>query len=307
MKLESLGSENRSLSKYVYWLIVVGATLYIGTIFLQKYTPKVTQMIMNLVLPSVVSTTILIAFGILVIKVKSKRKYLVVGFIIAFGISIYFVRTLVASVSVTPMTPGLGLAIIYLMIGTIASFVIGINTISSQIKPPIDTVTVESEDVAVIKLSLKWKIVVALCFMAFTFFMTITQNQAFVQAPIFGLSDFLYGEALVSGIVGGILETALFFAVIQPVTHSIVFKTTGNVFFATVGGVIGATLIFFLFHTTVYQYNQEALMSVAVFGLFNSLIVLMLRDNVVTSTWHFTNNFCVVFFQILKFAILTVV
>lgn len=305
-ELSSLGDEKRSRMKFLYFGIVVAITIYAFNIFINKFSLLASEqlsIIISNLTPIIITIIGMGVVGFFLTKSGLKNKILVLLFLVLLGVNIFFLRSLITIFNAQVLPSGIGLSLIYTAMGIISSIVIGINTLSPKIREPIDTVLVEGKKEAVWQPSGKIKIGIIIGIIAVTGIYISSTGQAFVKAPVFGLSESLYSEAIVSAVVGGILETAFFFAVIQPVIHSLVFKMTQNTLFAVVGGVIGVTVLFFLFHTTVYAYNQAALTSVGIFGLLNSIATVVFRDNGLNAIWHGSNNYFVVFFRMTVFSV----
>ena len=291
--------------KFLFFFIVLATTFYVATIFINKSSAlnaEQMNLIIRTILPVLISTISLGAVGYLLTKGK-RNKFLVIAFLVALGASIFFIRSLITVFSETILPQGIGLSLVYMAIGAVSSIVIGINTFSPKIKPPIDTVTIEPIEESAIKFSQRTRFIIGIGFFILTAVLVSATKQAFVKAPIFGLFDALYSEAFISGVVGGILETAFFFSVIQPVIHSFVYERFGNAFLALIVGIVGVTALFLLFHTTVYKYDTKALNTVLIFGFANALNVFIFRDNTINMGWHFSNNFFTVLFRLTVFGV----
>jgi len=115
------------------------------------------------------------------------------------------------------------------------------------------------------------------------------------------------GNAVVSALCGGFIETIVFFGFIFPTIHGITYKMTNSFYLALVIATIATTAIFTGFHNWVYKYNESTLLSVAVFGLVNCALAALIRSNVVNIFMHSTNNLMVVLFSLTKMMFAVVV
>ena len=170
----------------------------------------------------------------------------------------------------------------------------------------IDTVTHEEHSLFGVELTFFRQLMIAGIFSLIFIFYITTTGQAFVQAPAFSFLDTAIGNAFLSGILGGVVETLFFFIVAQPIIYAFSYRITNSQILSILSSVILATLFFTGFHTIVYQYNEAALYSVFFFGFLNSLLTILLRSNITNISIHLTNNFLVRFLAITSFAVILV-
>lgn len=178
-------------------------------------------------------------------------------------------------------------------------FVLGITPLIIDIfvkdkEWPIEAISIENN--ALIKLSVPKQLLFSGILAVLLMIWISTSQTAFVQAPTFQLLDTKFGGALVSGIVGGVCETAVIFAFLTPTIGNMLGRD--NNFLCYLFGVIAGTAIFLLFHTIVYAYDQVALFSVAIFGFINVVLLLVFRSVIPLIAIHFINNFTIVLFSV---------
>lgn len=130
-------------------------------------------------------------------------------------------------------------------------------------------------------------------------------GQALVKANPFGIVFQAQPslDAFDSAIMGGIVETLFFFAVLYPTLHAILTD-----YFDKFGGILAmflASLIFMFMHDAVYGYNEPVLLTVFVFAFFfNVLPIFFTRSIILPVFAHATNNFIVVLFKVTQMSIL---
>jgi hypothetical protein len=183
----------------------------------------------------------------------------------------------------------------YILFGFFLGIVPLLFDFVSRKELPLDTISIEESPISP-KIQLLLGIVVSI---GLSWWMFTTQ-QAFVQAPQFSMFDTPLGNAVVSALSGGFIETIVFFGFIFPTIHGITYRTTNSFYLALVIATIATTVIFTGFHNWVYKYNESALLSVAVFGLVNCALAALIRSNVVNIFMHSTNNLMVVLFSLTK-------
>lgn len=185
---------------------------------------------------------------------------------------------------------------------------LGIDMLVTKKEEPIDTVSDEAEDdgggEGIVQLSIRNIFLLSLGLgILFAIFISVSQT-AFVQAPTFQMFETKFGQALLSGIVGGICETAVIFGFLTPTFVGFFERfASDNKILSSLVGIIGGALIFFLYHTIVYQYDQIALLSVFIFGFINSLLLFVFRSVYPLIAIHFVNNFMIVFASVSTFAV----
>ena len=160
---------------------------------------------------------------------------------------------------------------------------------------PLDTVTFDTDDEAILPLSMKWQIVIGIAGSIFLGFFILSTGQSFLAPFRMQIFETTIGEAILSGVVGGVVEVATIFGVLFAISYFILTRMMG--LFGSILSLIAISLVFTGFHSIVYEYNSSALISVFIFGLFFQAIPLYLfRSVVIPIMLHFTNNFIIVLF-----------
>jgi hypothetical protein len=117
-----------------------------------------------------------------------------------------------------------------------------------------------------------------------------TTNSAWVGYPKFQFFDSKYANAILSGIAG-IVENWFFFAFLTPTIFAILEKHLfKNYILTAIIVVLLSSFIFMIYHIFVYATNEFALVSVFLFGLVNSILVITLKTIIVSDCLHFANN-----------------
>lgn len=280
-------------------------TVWVVSIFFMKFSQltmaqiSILSRIMFLPVVSIIGLLVT-GYGLVRTKIRNEfRDVLIIGFLLSLVVGTVSLRMLVTGVSQIALPQSIGLSLVYTVMGMIASIVIAMD-LSKKIQAPIDTVTDEDPRESPIGISGKWKLVFGLGLMIIVGTFIATTKTSIIQAPIFGVTDVLFNEAVVSGLVGGVIETAFFFAVLMPTIYAFVNKTLNNSVIASIMAIVGISVIFLLFHTTVYQYDAVALNTVLIFGFMNAMVVFVIRDNWINTMIHGTNNFMIVIISIQK-------
>jgi len=169
--------------------------------------------------------------------------------------------------------------------------------------PYVDSVIHESNS----PLSLKAQIALGTILSVFIGIWISSTGQAFVKANPFGVTfqimETKVGKALLSALVGGVIETLFFFGLLYPSLHAFLEAKLG--FPGTILAMFLGALIFTLYHNIVYETVETALYTVFFFGfVFNVLPVFFLRSLVIPTMLHFCNNFLIVYLNITKMMIL---
>ena len=169
----------------------------------------------------------------------------------------------------------------------------------------VDTVTIETTS----PLSPKMQLMLGLALSALLGWWIGATGQALVGAnpfgAVFNVFESPVGNAVISAVVGGFCESIVFFSVVYPSVHRILWKFLDSPL-ATLLAILIGSGIFFVYHNFVYRYNEVALQSVFIFGLINCILVLLTRSIIPGIMIHATNNFLVVLFNITKFGIFVV-
>jgi hypothetical protein len=168
----------------------------------------------------------------------------------------------------------------------------------------VDTITIEEPEDAPIHVSFKWQLLISLGLGILIAIWISTTGNALVQAPQFQVFDGKTGNAFLGAITGGVIETAVFFGLITPSLVVIVQRFTGNQILGVLAGIIGGALIFMLYHTVAYQYDQMALVSVFIFGIINTILLFTFRSVVPLIILHTINNLMVGMMLITTFGII---
>ncbi len=196
----------------------------------------------------------------------------------------------------------LNILLFYIAFGLFATIFILVDYFVIKKERPLDTITIEDE--APIKLSLKAQLILSAILGVGVFFWISTTGQAFVNAPTFQVFETRFAQAFLSGIVGAVPETLVFFSVLAPTLYLLINYWTDNKLFALLAFFVGGTFLFFIFHLFTYFYDQPALFSVAMFGFINLLLLYLFRSVLPLMSIHFFNNFAVVYFSVTQFVVI---
>lgn len=309
---ESLGGESRNIRQVIFLGIVVLSTVLTVMILSEEYSFLTAEQqrgyIGSLFWPILTVGGIVATSIYMVANSEYKNKIIVGTLIVLLIVSAYLIREAITFFNVSGFNSALAIGTVYTLIGVLSSVYIAVNIIHPNGMDGFDTVTSEEQDESLFGLDFKWKLLIGFLLVVFTFFYITGTGQAFVQAPNFGLVEFgvldsQLGNAFVSAVVGGVIETAFFFSILMPVAHGLVFRFTNNVVLASGIGIIATTLIFLQFHTTVYAYSETALLSVGIFGLSNAILLFIFRDAYILKLFHGFNNFFVVLLAVTTFQI----
>jgi hypothetical protein len=221
---------------------------------------------------------------------------------IYYLITLFFVLAFLFYASIGATETQKNLLYFYILFGFTLGIVPLLFDFVSRKELPLDTISIEDSPISP-KVQLFLGIIASV---ALGYWMSVTQ-QAFVQAPQFSIFDTPLGNAVVSALCGGFIETIVFFGFIFPTIHGIVYDRTDNYYLAAFIAIVATTAIFTGFHNWVYKYNESALLSVALFGLINCILALVIRSNVVNIFVHSTNNLMVVLFNLTKMMFAVVV
>ena len=158
-------------------------------------------------------------------------------------------------------------------------------------------------------LSLKYQLLIGFVLSMIIGLWIATTGQAFVKANPFNITfqimETKEGKALLSALVGGVVETLFFFGLIYPSLHY--FLTSKFEYVGMFLAMLAGALIFTLYHNIVYEYNEVALFTVFFFAFFfNILPVFFLRSLVIPTMVHFINNFVVVYLSITRMMVILV-
>ncbi len=310
---ESLGSDTRNNRQIVYLVIVILSTLLVGSIFAEEFgllTSVQQNLFLNSLFLPILSISMFVGIiGFMILTERFKDKILIGLIIITLAASIWFIRESITFFSTSEFSSALALGTIYTLLGVFSTAFLTLNMIRPKGEDGIDTVTSEESSEGVFGLDFKWKMAIAGALVIGIYFYITTTGLAFVQAPNFGLVEFgildtQFGNAFVSAVVGGVIETAVFFAILMPVVHGLTFRFTNNAALASAAGIIVVSLIFWQFHTTVYSYSEAAQLSVAIFGIGNAILLFLFRDAFMLKFVHFFNNLFVILFAVTTFSVI---
>ena len=194
----------------------------------------------------------------------------------------------------------------YIILQLVSLFFIAFDMLTKkEALETIDTVTIESES----PIDIKYQILTGAALSAIIGFFIATTGQAFVNAYPFGVSFNIWegtvGSAMLSGLVGGVVESLFFFSLLTPTIYSITHKFTDSVAISIIVAMLLGSFLFFASHIFIYKYSETSLLTVFFFGLvFNAIPVIFLRSIIPSMMVHFTNNFLVVLLVITKFSLL---
>lgn len=309
---ETLGDDEFNPRKLVFLVIVALTTILVYSIFSEQFSSLSQLQKSSLtasMFPAIIVVSAFVGWTAYMALTKNMKIHTVTLWAVLLVTSVFFIRESITFFSTSGFPSSLAIGLVYTLIGSVASAAIALNLAIPRAKMPIDTVTSEEASENVLNASFKVRVLIAAALVVFTIFYVGGTGQAFIQAPSFNLAPFGIldsglGNALVSGLVGGVLETAFFFAVLMPFIHGVVIRWIGSEKVATLAGILAISTIFVWFHTTVYAYSETALVSVGVFGLLNALLVLVVRDNYQNMAWHFANNFLIILFGITAFQVI---
>ena len=175
---------------------------------------------------------------------------------------------------------------------------------------PLDTISYENDSTISFFNNPSVQLISSFLLGVLTFIKIKFTQEAFIQAPQFHISLFSinskFANAFLSGIVGGVFETIVFFGFLFPTSYAI-FKKMGfskgvSLFLA----IIGTSGLFTLFHYWRYAYLITALVSVFVFGVFMCLLTYAYRSTLPAMVVHFVNNFLVIMMVVQGFKIMMV-
>jgi hypothetical protein len=149
----------------------------------------------------------------------------------------------------------------------------------------IDSVTIEKTPIHI-----KYILIGGILLSIVLGFRIYTTNSAWVGYPKFQFFDSKYANALLSG-VAGIIENWFFFAFLAPTLFAILeIHLTKNYVLTAIIVVLLSSFIFMVYHIFVYATNEPALVSVFLFGLINSILIVTTKSIIISDCLHFTNN-----------------
>ena len=126
----------------------------------------------------------------------------------------------------------------------------------------------------------------------------IFTGQSFVGTPVMShqiLDLGITGEVMLTTIAA-VAEDLLFFGFIPFAIFGILFMLTKNPYIAFVFAIVFNPFIFMFYHFYVYGLeNMSASVSVWVFALINTVIVMIMRNLMMTHFFHVFNNLGTVF------------
>ncbi len=310
---ESLGGETRNNRQIAFLAISILATFLVASIFFEEYalldSASKSLFLSSLILPIISVLAFIGVVGYMIVRDDFKNPLVLTILFILLASSVYLIREAITFFSASGFSGALAVGTVYLLIGSAGSAFLVLNIVKPKAVDGLDAVISEERDEGIFGLSFRSKMLIGVGLVAFTFFYITSTGLAFVQAPNFGLVEFgildsQFGNAFVSGIVGGVIETVIFFAVLMPVIHGLAFRFSNNAVLASLIGIILITVIFWQFHTTVYAYSETAQLSVLIFGFTNAGLLLLFRDAYILTLFHFFNNFFVIFFAVTTFSII---
>jgi membrane protease YdiL (CAAX protease family) len=182
--------------------------------------------------------------------------------------------------------------------GFVGLFPLIIDTFVTRKEEPLDTVSIEEPPIPL--LSVRNQIILGLLLSLVVGWRIATTGQAFVQGERFSVFEGALGNSILSGILGGVIESMIFFQFLYPTFYSIVFDRTGSAFLSVLVSTVLITAVFTGFHVWRFRYNESALMSVALFSLINCVFVLITRSVILNIMIHFTNNFLVQYLNLTR-------
>jgi hypothetical protein len=148
----------------------------------------------------------------------------------------------------------------------------------------IDSVTIEKTPINV-----KYILIGGILLSIVLGFRIYTTNSAWVGYPKFQFFDSKYANALLSG-VAGIVENWFFFSFLTATIYAILYKLTKNPILSAIITLLLISIIFMVYHIFVYATNELALVSVFLFGLINSILIITTKSVIISDCLHFTNN-----------------
>jgi len=184
-----------------------------------------------------------------------------------------------------------------LALGTVPSALTFLNRDKQDL--PIDTVTLEEDDVQIDDRLANWRVQVAigLALSVLIGYNILTYGGILVQYPSFAISvPFLTGtwaalfNATIAALASGYVETRVFWSFLMPTAYNLINRHYDSVVLALAGSTVATTGLFTVYHLWVYSTSIVSLQSVMVFGLINCLMVIFLRSVVSNALVHFTNN-----------------
>jgi hypothetical protein len=150
----------------------------------------------------------------------------------------------------------------------------------------IDSVTIEKTPI-----NPKYIILIGFAFALVLGIRIYTTNSAWVGYPKFQFFDNKYANSLLSG-VAGVVENWFFFAFLTPTLFAIFLKyIIKNPILTSIITIFLIAFIFMVYHIFIYATNQLALLSVFLFGLINTILIISLKSVIVSDFLHFANNF----------------
>jgi len=219
---------------------------------------------------------------------------------ILFIIIYLFVYAFLFYATIGATTAQKDLLYFYMFFGLVIGIIPILFDLAVKKEAPMDTVTVEDEDEALFSISHKFQLFLGIIISIGIGLWMFNSGQAFVQAPRFSIFDTPVGNSVVSAVVGGFIETIVFFSFIYPTLHSVTHHFTGSIPIAILVSIVLTTIIFTGYHNWRYAYDERALMSVATFGILNCLLVLIFRSVIINIQLHFVNNFLVSLLELTK-------
>lgn len=157
------------------------------------------------------------------------------------------------------------------------------------------------------KLPTKYHALIILFVCLFLLFTITSRGTAIITAPTFQSPEFvensLYG-AVMSGFVA-FPETLMFFCTLFPFIFSWLYIKTKSESISLIGGIFLASLLFSLFHLSVYgTVNLGATIATFIFGALNCVWLYLFRSSTGLIIIHFVNNFVAISFSVVGVAII---
>ena len=153
----------------------------------------------------------------------------------------------------------------------------------------IQTTTIDEPHEHLEWLSPKIQILVGIAFGALIFWKIAVTGSAFVDTIRFGIFEGVWGNALLSALVG-VIEDWVFFGAVFPSVLSFTNKRFQNVVFAFLLAAAVATASFTSYHNWRYGFSETAMLSVAVFSIINCIVVYATQSLIISDAFHAFNN-----------------
>jgi len=166
----------------------------------------------------------------------------------------------------------------------------------------IQTITIDEPHEGLEWLSPKLILMAGIVLGILVFWKIAVTGTAFVDTIRFGIFEGVWGNAVLSGLVG-VVENWIFFGTLFPTTLSFTERKTGSIALAFIIALAITTATFTYYHNFRYGHSETAMLSVAFFSVINCFAVYVTQSLVISDAIHFFNNVAVSVLNIQKIAL----